>query len=156
MTDSNDQKKSWTAIIEHLVQVGAPPGTDAVDYFSSLVPRHLQSYGKMLGKEYDATSTKEQLREDWAQTTVVDVIDRIAGLDDESHRRGVRILVHFLDFGMRQIQDRTEARDHHRLRFDIYDLMGEVKGLKAGGDAAAYEQVLADLRTIEAAARSDA
>jgi hypothetical protein len=154
MVENNDQNTSWKLILERLVVVGATTTDDGaqVDYFSSLVPRHLVAYGRMMGKEYGPETTKEQAGEDWAQTTVVDVVDRITGLEDEAHRRAVRILVHFLDFSMHRAADRADFRESHRLRFDIYELMQELKTLRTN-DEAAYAQALDGLRTLEAEAK---
>jgi hypothetical protein len=152
---STTASENWTTIVKHLVEVGAPTGPESIDYFSSLVPRHVQSYGRMMGKQYDATVTKEQIRTDWAESSVVDVLNRIASLEDEPYRRGVRILVHFLDFGMHRILDREKSRDNHHLRFEIYDLMQDLRNAKIGIDQVAYEETLNELRSIESAFRAN-
>jgi len=152
MSTVADQDNGWKEIIERLAGVGKTE-VDQIDYFSSIVPRHLAAYGSMMGKGYDASTTREQAREDWNQTTVVDVIDRITSLEDETYRRAVRILVHFLDFSLIRSPDRTEFHEARRVRFEIYDLMNELRQLRSS-DGTAYAQALDGLRTLEGAANA--
>ncbi len=153
MSVDSSKENNWSSIVKQLVDVGT---TDAnvIDYFSSLMTHHLLSYGLMMDKKYDETVTKEQLKSDWADSSVVDVLDRIVAMEDASYRRSVRILVHFLDFGALRTVDRTTARENSRLRFDIYELMQDLRNLRAGNDSNAYDQALTGLRTIESAAKT--
>lgn len=144
-----ESKKIWKFIMTRLAAVGKGGDDSRIDYFSSLVPRHLNSYARLVDKEYGPDATKEQLKLDWNQTTVVDTLSRIVGLDDEAHRRGVRILVHFLDFSMHERSSQREDREERRIRFDIYELMQELRTLK-GTDEAKYDQTLEELRALEA------
>jgi hypothetical protein len=150
MSDSNEVKNDWKKIIEILVKVGKANENDRIDYFSSIVPRHVQSYGAMMGKNYDVSNaTRDELRTDWDESKVVDVIDRIVNLEDELHRRGVRILVHFLDFSTIHAAERGADREDRMIRFDINRLMRDLRDLKKSGDADAYGKALEDLRALE-------
>lgn len=148
-----EKVEAWKAILQCLVKVGSGVEVNGVDYFSSLIPRHLRSYARMVEAEYGAEATREQLSADWARHAVTDVLSRVAKLDDDYYRRGVRILQHFIDFSSQEASE--NAADFHtkfQVRFDIYSSMDQLRSLGKEDDSS-YEQAVAELHALESAVR---
>jgi hypothetical protein len=147
-----EKVETWKAILKCLVKVGSDDGGGEVDYFSSLIPRHLRSYARMMDANYGPETTKEQLKEDWALSAVTDVLSRVARSDDDSYRRGVRILQHFIDFSVYETvssEGVTDHRDSQQVRFDLYDSMDRLRTL-GKEDESSYELAVTELRELEA------
>jgi hypothetical protein len=151
--DDAERDDGWMEIIGILGGVGRATGNEGVDYFSSLVPRHVRSYGTMMGEEYDVGSvTVDELRADWNKCSVVDVLDRLVQLDDNYYRRGVRIITHFLDVNALRGGEGGPLREEHGhrlLRFDFSRLVGELRELRVGGSNVDYDEALEKLRSFE-------
>ena len=86
---------------------------------------------------------------------MVDVIERIVDLNEGLYRRCTRILVHFLDFSMIHSAERSFDRGDRMIRFDINELMHNLRDLKNTGDGDAYNELLENLRNIEEAQSVD-